>query len=102
SHVEDFSKLYTKDSVTGKIEDTYKSALLTLASTDNKTAEYEALKKEIKANTSINSEKIILEAELTYYKKKKDWVSYGKTADTYVDKYISNDAYQLNDIAWAF
>lgn len=102
SHAEDFSKLYTKDSVNRKIEDTYGDALLKLAYADDKTAEYEALKKEIQGNASVNGEKIILDAELAYYKKKKDWVNYGKTADLFVDKYLMNDAYRLNDIAWAF
>jgi len=102
SHAEDFSKLYTKDSVTSKIETTYNRALLNLAYADDKTTEYEALKKEIKANASINSEKIILGAELSYNKKKKNWTNYCKTADAYVEKYIFNDANMLNDVAWTF
>ncbi|MEW6468629.1 MAG: thioredoxin family protein [Bacteroidota bacterium] len=101
SHAEDFAKLYTRDSVDNKISYTYSDALTSLARDESKSAEYEALKKELKLNNVANSDQIILDAELVRFAKKKDWKNYSLTAEAY-SKYVNDNANMLNSIAWTF
>jgi len=101
NHAEDFAKLYTRDSVDNKISYTYSDALTSLARDESKSAEYEALKKELKLNNVANSDQIILDAELVRFAKKKDWKNYSLTAEAY-SKYVNDNANMLNSIAWTF
>lgn len=98
---EEFGKLYSVDSVDQKITTVYEMSLRNLIRTNN-TEAFAKLKEKIKSSGNSGSEKILLNADMSMYQKKKDWSNYSETAEIYINKYGLNDAIALNKIAWTF
>lgn len=112
SHRADFEKLYTTDSVSRKIEQVYSSSLFGYIYTNNLTAGkkepdtdfagYQKMKEKIKELNLPSSEKIILNADMSLYKKTKDWNQYAQSAVKYIDNFKREDYNALNSMAWDF
>lgn len=98
---EEFGKLYSIDSVDHKIAAVYETSLRNLIRTNN-TEGFAKLKEKIKNSGDNGNEKILLNADMSMYQKKKDWSNYAETAEKYVNKYGMSDAIALNKIAWTF
>ncbi|HEY6159862.1 MAG TPA: thioredoxin family protein, partial [Bacteroidia bacterium] len=98
-HRADFEKLYTADSVLNKLEDVYSSALMTSAADS---VAYSKMKTEVRGSGITDPEKLILRVDMYRFKRAGDWLSYGKSAVTYTDKYSKDNANELNSTAWTF
>lgn len=98
---ESYAKLYTTDSVQGKINAVYSAGLMQAIRKKDK-AGFETLKQKVRASGNPDAEKIILQADLKQYQVDADWKSYAKTAVAYADKYAKDDAQTLNSLAWTF
>lgn len=49
-----------------------------------------------------NAHRLAFEMEIYFHMRRKDWISLEKSAIAKVDEFFSEDAYELNKIAWAF
>ncbi|MCW3084803.1 MAG: thiol:disulfide interchange protein [Bacteroidetes bacterium] len=96
-----FAKLYTADSVQGKINSVYSGGLLQ-AIRKKDDAGYQVLKTKIKTADNAGSEKIILEADMKLYQRNADWKNYATVAVAYANKYANDNANMLNSLAWTF
>lgn len=99
SNNDKFAKLYSKDTVENKIQNVYETSLKDLIRAKD-TKGYESLKGIIKKSGLSNGEKIILNSDLVYFQKNKDWNNYGKVAEKLANKYGKDDYYLLNNISW--
>lgn len=63
---------------------------------------YLELKKQIQQSNFKGKEKLLLNADMTYYSTKEDWVNYAKTAVPLMDKYYLNNEGMLNNISYTF
>ena len=96
-----FEKLFSADTVTKKISDIYVGALNQYASAVD-IPKYNSMKELIRSSGMKDPEKIILSSDMKFYKTRKDWDNYSKSAITYTDKYSMTNANALNSIAWDF
>lgn len=96
-----YSKLYTLDSVENKINSVYTSGLYSAIQNKDMTG-YEALKIKLRASKTENANQIILEADVKLYQRNADWLNYSRYASEYVNKYVSDNAGELNSFAWTF
>ena len=98
---EQYSKLYTTDSVESKINSVYSGGLYT-ALLNKDSAGYETLKIKLKKSNTKDADKVISEAEIKKFQRKKDWINYAKQVADYVQKYDKDNANDLNSFAWTF
>ena len=96
-----FQKIHTEDSVNKKIENVYSGSLYGLSYKDDD-EKFAKMKEEVRKSGIVNSEKIILSADMSFYAHKKDWDNYAKSSVNYIDKYALNNADVLNNVAWGF
>lgn len=97
-----FSKQYTSDSVNNKIYNVYNEACNRLIYKDKDSLKYFQLKDEIEKSGFKRSEELCLNTDMNFYNNKKDYSSYAKAAILYIDKYQSENADVLNNIAYLF
>jgi thiol-disulfide isomerase/thioredoxin len=96
-----YAKLYSSDSVENKIVRVY-SYGLNLALRKKNPEDYARLKSKIKESDFKGSEKIILISDMKLYEQNKDWSNYIITSSGYLDKFGSDNASDLNNIAWVY
>lgn len=96
-----FSNLYTKDSVENKIENVYSSSLNKLAY-KGEDEKFQKAVGALRKSGIANSEKIILVAQITGFKQKKDWNNFALTTLAFADKYAVTNPAKLNAMAWDF
>jgi thiol-disulfide isomerase/thioredoxin len=96
-----FAKLYSIDSVESKINKVYESGLYS-ALQNKDSIGYETLKIKLKKSNTKDADKIILEADIKKFQRKKDWINYSKLVDDYIKKYDDKNANDLNSYAWTF
>ena len=96
-----FAKLYTKDSVDNKIVDVFETGLHS-AVRNNNGQDYFTFRKRAQSSGIANIDLLIMNSDMDYYKKKKDWSNYATSAVAYMDKYGGNEAQKLNGVAWIF
>ncbi|MGZ4034449.1 MAG: thioredoxin family protein, partial [Bacteroidia bacterium] len=101
SHKEQFAELYPLDSVETKINQVYASGLYS-ALQNKDSAGYETLKVKLKKSNTKDADKIISEADIKKFQRKKDWVNYAALVSDYIQKYDDKNANDLNSYAWAF
>jgi thiol-disulfide isomerase/thioredoxin len=102
-HQKDYEKLYTRDSVNGKIFSVYQQALTTLVRSRSFTEEsYNALKQKISASGYAESEKVLFSGDLNLYQSKSDMEKFISTAVAGIDKYYGTDYTMLNRVAMIF
>lgn len=97
-------KFYTvinKDTVSEKIFNTYVDELHKRVKEDRE-ADYQSLKQQIKASGYERADQVILYAEMRYYKFKKSWGNYANAAISYYDMFPTKEADVLNSLAWTF
>ena len=63
---------------------------------------YESIKEKLRENKSVDAEKTILQAEISKSKKEEDWKSYANLVTEFIGSYAAEDAFELNNFAWAF
>jgi hypothetical protein len=98
---DDYSRLFSNDSVQDKLNDVYESAIYSaIYKTDE--AAFLILKNKIKESGNPNAEKITMSADMELFKKKHDWKNYTETSISFVNKYAMDNADQLNQISWDF
>jgi thiol-disulfide isomerase/thioredoxin len=97
NHKADFSKVYTADSVDLKIDAVYSAKFYRV----KEKKQLELLKENYKKAGSKNSERVLLAADVSYYKNTADWKKFGTAAITYLEK-VQLTPVEINDIAWAF
>ncbi len=100
---DDFSKMYSEDSVQKKISSMYLSTCMNIIK-DPQTGKdrYNTLKNELKRSNLKNVDKLLGQTDLSYYNHEKDWINYAKTAVPLIDTYFFADAKMLNDVCWVF
>ena len=98
-----YTKLYTADSVDMKISNAYMTKFYTLIyDSVMSRSKYDALKNKVSAMHTPGSGKILFQADLALASKTKDWKQYGQLAYDNIDKYYNDDAGALNNFAWDF
>lgn len=105
---EKFYSLSGKEKVNNKIMDVYQSAYR--KAFNRKGVDEEQFNKtinQIKNSRLPESDKLILDANMNYYKIKADWQKYAENTILYCNKYLMNNnspqtASELNNLAWAF
>ncbi len=101
SHKDQFAKSYTTDSVETKINKVYISGLYS-ALQNKDSIGYESLKIKLKNSNTKDADKIISEADIKKFQRKKDWVNYANLVSAYIQKYDAGNANELNSYAWTF
>lgn len=96
-----YKKLYGNDSVDEKLNRVYSEGLSRALRKKN-TADYAKLKSKLQESGTKNSERIILLSDLQLFQQNKDWKSYITASNTYIEKYASDNASDLNNIAWVY
>jgi thiol-disulfide isomerase/thioredoxin len=96
-----FAKLYSLDSVEMKINQVYTSGLYS-ALQNNDSVGYETLKVKLKRSDTKDADKIISEADIKKFQRKKDWANYSGLVTDYIQKYDAENANDLNSYAWTF
>jgi thiol-disulfide isomerase/thioredoxin len=96
-----FEKSYTKDSVQTKINQVYSSGLILAIRKKDSTA-YRSLRAKVKESGSTDADRIVMDADMRYFKARNDWKNYASASSVYADKYIKDDAMALNGLAWNF
>lgn len=105
---EKFYSLAGKEKVDNKILDVYQSAYR--SAFNRRGVDEEQFSKaiaQIKNSGLPESDKLLLDANMNYYKIKGDWQQYTENTILYCNKYLMNNstpqtASELNNIAWAF
>jgi thiol-disulfide isomerase/thioredoxin len=98
---EAYSALYTKDSVEDKLNGIYFQGLMTAVNKDDKKG-IEELKKKVAASGIKDADRTIMQADLVYFQKHKDWDKYTATTSTFIEKYGMQNAGLLNNTAWFY
>ena len=98
---DEFSKLYSKKEVGEKVFSVYRSGLFAYEA-KNDLKGLKILKEKIRQSGNPDAEKIIMDAELRSYERKRQWDQYAEVAELYAEKYVWNDPNELNSIAWKF
>lgn len=98
---EEFAELYSKKEVEEKVFSVYRSGLFAYEA-KNDLKGLEILKEKIRQSGNPDAEKIIMDAELRSFERKKQWDQYAKVAEQYAEKYAWADPEELNSIAWKF
>lgn len=96
-----FEKLYTAKAVDAKIDDVARTETFKAMRSGDE-AKMSEVKSKIEALHLSNGKEIIVEADMSMAKKKKDWDTYTKLAVANVDAYYLSNANKLNSIAWTF
>jgi hypothetical protein len=94
SNKDQFIKLHGNDSVDAVIDQVYGNELY-FASKDETKTSFDQLKKNYKAAATKKCDKYIMYADLHYYQSHKDWSNYALIAIEYIEKYASNNRYEL-------
>ena len=103
SHHKDYEKLYTRDSVFGKVIGVYTQALITLSRNRSfNEANLNQIKQKIKETGYTDADKVFFQGELNMYQMKSETEKYLNLAMTGVDQYYSDDADMLNRMAGNF
>ena len=89
------------DSVETKINQVYTSGIYS-ALQNKDSIGYETLKLKLKKSNTKDADKIILEADIKKFQRKKDWANYSKLVSDYIQKYDDKNANDLNSYAWTF
>jgi len=98
-----FTKKYFADSVNNKIYDVILNKCFDyIYSRNEDSIKYLPLREEITKINFLKKEELLLDADLVYYEKKRDYDNYSKTACQYIDKYQSNNTDVLNNISYSF
>jgi thiol-disulfide isomerase/thioredoxin len=97
----DYSALYGKDSVEKKIAQVYSASLIEKGKA-NDSQGVENLKAELRNSGLGNANMIIAEADMSIYRKQKDWKNYGLAAENYINENKNISPRSLNSIAWSF
>ena len=98
-----FTKKYFADSVNNKIYDVILNKCFDyIYSRNEDSIKYLPFKEEITKINFVKKEELLLDADLVYYEKKRDYDNYSKTACQYIDKYQSNNTDVLNNISYSF
>ena len=69
---------------------------------NNNGQDYFTFRKRVQSSGIANIDLLIMNSDMDYYKKKKDWSNYATSAVAYMDKYGGNEAQKLNGVAWIF
>jgi thiol-disulfide isomerase/thioredoxin len=98
-----FAKKYTIDSVNNKMYNVFIDKCYNYIYAKNvDSTKYLPFKEEIKKLNFARKEELILDADMSYFEKKKDYDNYAKVASDYIDKYQSNNEGILNNISYRF
>lgn len=98
---EQYSKLYSKDSVENKVVSVYAMALNMAIRKQDETMRKQLIE-DVKKSGLQKAGRIILESDMNYSQQQKEWANYAKTADAYVEQFAMNDAQTLNSTSWTF
>ncbi len=99
NHKADFAKVTSEKEVTDKIYDVYRSSLFgALYSNDD--VKWEIAKAEVKASTIEQPEKLLANADIYYYSRKKEWGNYIKAVDHYATTFEADNWNSFNSYAW--
>ncbi len=102
-NIDMFSKHFSKNIVTDRIENVYLSALAKLIYVKEfDISKFDEVSKKIKEQNYIYVDKILSRADMILYKRQKDWKSYAEIAINSIDKYYLEDYAFLNEVAWDF
>jgi thiol-disulfide isomerase/thioredoxin len=99
SNKKSFIKLYSDEKVNSKIKAVYESSLRNLIRSKDDNG-YNALKAKVKKSGILKAEEIVLNSDLIYYQKNKDWKNYAKVAEKLINSYRKDDAILLNSVSW--
>ncbi len=103
SHHKEYEKLYTSDSVFGKIIGVYTQALITLSRNKSfNETNLNLAKQKIKETGYTDAEKVFFQGELNMYQMKSETEKYLNLAMTGVDQNYSDDYAMLNRMARIF
>lgn len=104
THRKEFEARYTADSVDQILERSYMNAMgiCLYSKGGSDTTKYKALRAELIEKRFSFSERLALTMDLYYYQVLMDWNGYARTAMICVPKYFHDDAFMLNNVAWAF
>lgn len=103
NHRDQFGKLYTNDSVTGKIVSVYESSLIQIAKHYNlPDSVYLKAKEKVRATGIKEVEKSIFNSDLIYFQVKQRKNDFLELTYNDLDKYYPNNAEMLNNIAWSY
>jgi thiol-disulfide isomerase/thioredoxin len=98
-----FAKKYTKDSVNDKISAIYNNECYELIhSTKADSAQYFALRNEIRKSGFAKAEEGLIASDIYYYQTRHDMGNYAKSVTEFIEKYESANAGALNNYAYEF
>ncbi len=98
---DNFTKLYTKDSVEGKISQVFLRTLITLTRNPNFSEEnYSTTKQAVRASGFSGAEKVIFTADINMYLSRNQADKFLEAVYTGTDKYYKDDPQMLNSMAW--
>ncbi len=101
THLNDFSALYTRDSVGEKITDVYYDNMMT-ALHKKDSASYFHFREKLRSSGLQQAEKTMLYADMSYFSANGQWNKYAGAAELYIAKYGMNEWQLLNGVAWNF
>jgi thioredoxin-related protein len=100
-HRKEYAKLYTRDSVYGKISDTYYSALMMQSRYAGPTnAGYDLIVKHLRESGFEDADKVIAKGDMNLYLMRGQPDKYFKKAFGAADTFFHDDYQMLNEIAW--
>jgi len=102
NHQENFSEIYTKDSVNMKINSTIDKELYRVTHKDKTGKAFDEFIKDIEQLNLPNKEEIKIKGKMNLAVVNGKWKDYADNAVVYIDKYKMDDPNTLNEVAWNF
>ncbi len=99
SHQADFSKLYDAKMVNETIDVIYESALIAPIRKDS-LDNFNSLRAKVLQRNTLAAKKAVANADMAYFKKKKDWDNYIKSTERYIADFEPQNWNLLNSTAW--
>lgn len=99
----EFEKRVGTEKVNNKIYNVYLSSALKIAkSSQTDEAKYQELKKELSTTNFKRAKEIIVQADMAWYARQKNWDRFAQSTINYMDTYPTTDPVKLNSLAWDF